>query len=366
MSGREHRALAEQFRRTVERIVEEDGLPGAVAAYALPTGRLGVAGAGYADIEAETRMGPHFRMPAGSIGKMFVSAVVVGLVRDGAIELDAPLSAYLADPRLDALPNRDAITVRHLLSHSGGLVDHVSDADFGSRIAELMAAGDANASVAPWGLVETILDNDPLFAPGEGYGYTDTGYVLLGLIVEAVTGRPYAQVLTERILGPLELEQTTASERQAPYLATGYLAADNPFGLPTRIVEDGTMIINPAVEYTGGGLISNPADLVTWARALFGGDVLGDPLTEALTASSVVRVEGEPGRYGLGVFIDDTGLGPVYGHGGWFPGYNAMLAYYPEWDVAVAIQVNRDFGNRMSAYRDRLARLVFDVLAPGT
>jgi len=363
MSSSEHRALAERFRRTLERLVEEDGLPGAVAAYALPTGRLGVAGEGFADIESGARMGPHHRMLAGSIGKTFVAATVLSVAAQGLVNLDAPVSTYLDEQAFAALSSWERITIRHLLTHSAGLRDHVDDEDFGALVGGLLERGDPDASIDPPALVGTILNDPALFEPGAGYSYTDTGYILLGLVIEEVTGGTYYDELQRRILDPLELEQTSPSERHAPYLATGYLESNNIFGLPERVVEDGAMILNPAVEWTGGGLISNPADLVAWARALYRGEALPTPYLNDLLGSVVKRSPEDTGGYGLGVFINDTELGRTYGHPGWFPGYNSIVAYYPNWDIAVAIQINRDFGNRLGHYRDELARVVMAALS---
>ncbi len=364
LTGAEHRALAERFRRAVERIVASDSLPGAVAAYALPTGRIGIASAGFADVESGARMGPHHRMPAGSIGKTFVAATVLSVAQQGLVELDHPVATYLGGPPYTELPAFERITIRQLLTHSSGLVDHVRDEDFGALVAGLLSAGDADETVAPPELVRAIADNEGLFPPGEGYAYTDTGYVLLGLVVEAITGMSYYDALRDRLLEPLGLEQTTRSARSVPYLATGYLQPANPFGLPRRIAEAGTMVINPEIEYTGGGLISNAGDLAAWARLLYRGDALASPYVEEVIGSAVPRSPDGPGEYGLGVFIDDLELGRAYGHGGWFPGYESVVAYFPDFDLAVAMQVNRDFGNRMAAYRDELAALVLSALAP--
>ncbi len=365
LTGAEHRALAERFRRAVEGMVRADSLPGAVAAYALPTGRVGVASAGFADFESGARMGPHHRMPAGSIGKTFVAATVLALAQEGLVELDAPVASYLGGPPYSDLPGFDQITIRQLLTHSSGLVDHVADEDFGALVAGLLAAGDPDASIAPPQLVRTIVDDPPLFSPGEGFSYTDTGFVLLGLTVEAVTGTTFYEVLQHRVLDPHGLEQTTPSARHVPYLATGYLDPANAFGLPHRIVVDGAMVINPDIEYTGGGLTSNAGDLAAWARILYRGDAFAEPYLDELLGSAVPRSpEVGAGEYGLGVFIDQTQLGRAYGHTGWFPGYNSMVSYYPEFDIAIAIQVNRDFGNRLSAHRDDLAMLLLSALSP--
>jgi D-alanyl-D-alanine carboxypeptidase len=264
---RTFRRVTEEFRGTLEAMVEEEGLPGAVAAFILPDGRVGAASSGMADREAELVMSPETRFLAGSVGKTFVAATVLSLVQEGAIELDVAVSQYLGhEPWYPELPNGPAITVRHLLTHSSGLPDHVYDPEFGPA---LMSQESAAPYLLPRELVGFVLDDEPLFPAGRGWAYSDTGYVLLGLIIEGVTGRGYADVLKTRILDPLELVRTEAQKRAMPRLAAGYLAPDNPFGLPEKILQDGALLLDPWTEYTGGGLISNPQDLVRWAKALY-------------------------------------------------------------------------------------------------
>jgi D-alanyl-D-alanine carboxypeptidase len=336
--------------------VEENGLPGAVAAFILPDGRVAAASYGMADREAGVPMSPESRFLAGSVGKTFVAATVLSLALEGAIDLDAPAERYLGqEPWYPELPNGSAMTVRHLLTHTSGLPDHVNDPAFGPA---LLGQEVAAPYLTPRELVGFLLDDEPLFAPGQGWAYTDTGYVLLGLIIETVTGRGYADVLEERVLGRLDLPRTEVQKRQLPRLATGYLDPSNPFGLPERIVEDGLVLFDPWVEYTGGGLVSNPQDLVRWARGLFEGLALDGPYLEELVGSAVpIGAEGRR-AYGLGVFLEESALGMTYGHSGWFPGYNTIMAYYPDFGIAVAFQTNTDTDVALHAHRERLASVV--------
>jgi D-alanyl-D-alanine carboxypeptidase len=355
LSPADHRALAERFRRAVERLREADSLPGLVAAYALPSGRVGVAASGLANLDTGAPLAPHARMLAGSVGKTFVAATALALVEQGRLELDANVEDYLGNRTwLRRLPGAEVMTLRHLLNHTSGLVDHVYDEDFAAALASLMSTPDD--ILQPEELVEFILDDPPRFGPGEGWAYSDTGYILAGLVLEAASGSPYEQLLTDTFLDPLELVQTTPQERVVPYLATGHLAAENPLGLPTRTVREGVMIFDPGLEWTGGGLASNPADLVRWAKALYEERALSGPYLDELVGSAVPTGSGS--RYGLGVLIQETDLGTTWGHGGWFPGYRTVMAYFSETQIAIAVQANTDVNVRMDHYRDELARLV--------
>jgi D-alanyl-D-alanine carboxypeptidase len=142
----------------------------------------------------------------------------------------------------------------------------------------------------------------------------------------------------------------------------GYIAPENPWGLPDRFLQAGAPILDPWTEYTGGGVVSNPQDMVRWGRALYQGRAMEGPYLDDLLGSAV-PAGGEGGRsYGLGVFIRSTALGTTYGHSGWFPGYNSILAYYPDHGIAVAFQTNTDRDVNLEGARDVLASVVLEQM----
>lgn len=355
--------LKARFQAGLDQIVEKYELPGMTAAYALPDGAVEAFASGVADRESGAKMTPRTPMLAGSVGKTFAAATALGLIHEGRLGLDDKIEKWLGqEPWFDRLPGGSQITVRHLLMHRGGVADHVYVPQFAVGVHQMMARLDQqpDAYYKPTELVEFILDRKGLFEPGQGYAYTDTGYILLGLVIERAARAKYYDEARERFLEPLELRDTVpADRRELPGLAAGYVAKDNPFGLPEKMtVADGVMCYNPAVEWTGGGLVSTSADLVRWGKALFEGRALKEPYVEQLVAPA----PGDQDKkqwYGLGVSVSQGELGTSYGHGGWTPGYLTHLAYYPAQRVAIAVQVNSD------TRRDMLAdvmELVRDVL----
>jgi D-alanyl-D-alanine carboxypeptidase len=128
----------------------------------------------------------------------------------------------------------------------------------------------------PEELVGFLFDTKAPFAAGKGWDYSDTNFILLGMILERVTGRSYRELLAERLLGPLRLESTMPSDRRLlPGLAQGYAGSKNAFGGRDAMLDSvGRMIINPQFEWTGGGIASTARDLARWAQALYGGRVL--------------------------------------------------------------------------------------------
>jgi D-alanyl-D-alanine carboxypeptidase len=199
----------------------------------------------------------------------------------------------------------------------------------------------------PERLVEFILDEPALFPVGYGWAYSDTGYILAGLVIEAVTKRPCFDHIQERFLVPLGLLDTSSADhRDLDRLAPGYMRPDNLFRFPVKTLDTaGRLHWNPAVEWTGGGLVSTSRDLAHWGAALFSGEAMaGDYLPELLRGVAVDPNLADA-TYGVGVAVYSSGpFGPVYGHAGWIPGYVSSLRHYPKYGVTIAFQINTDIG----------------------
>jgi D-alanyl-D-alanine carboxypeptidase len=291
-------------------------------------------------------MTPRTPMLAASIGKSFVAMTALSLEDEGLLSRADPVGSHLGERAWFArLPNHRTMTVGDLLRHGAGLPDHVFLPAFQAELSDRLEGG--STLISPEEAISFVLDAEPLFAAGSGWAYTDTGFLLLGLVIEAASGRSYHDLVTERFLVPLGLESTQPSDRRdLPGLAVGYVAAENPFGLPPRTADDmGLLLWDPAVEWTGGGLMSTSVDLAIWGRALFGGLAMDTPYIGRLLDAVPVSPEASDERYGAGVAIHaETPRGPVYGHGGWIPGYVSSLRHYADHGVTVAFQINSDVG----------------------
>lgn len=238
-----------------------------------------------------------------------------------------------------ALPDGSLVTA------ATGLADHVHLPEFETAVKARIAAG--GPAFTPEELLSFVATKDALFQAGSGWGYSDTGYILLGLVIEKVTGRPYYISVRELFLAPLGLLDTTPSDRpELPGLAVGYTISDNPFGLPPRTADaEGRLLWDPAVEWSGGGLASTSRDLARWGHALFGGEAMPGPYLDRLLDAVPMAPDAPNIQYGAGVAIHaDTPRGPVYGHGGWIPAYVSSLRHYADHSVTVAFQINSDAG----------------------
>lgn len=357
----EPRALDEatigEVQARLDKAITEHALPGATAAIITGEGQRVSLSAGYADKEIGRAMAPETRMMSGSIGKMFAAAVAVSLVKDGILELDTPISKWLGETsEYSALPNYRKITVRMLLNHSSGLVDHVYLDSFWD--AAKVRIKNPDYAFTPPEMIAFGYGSKSLFEPGEGFHYTDLGYLLLGLVIEKAGGKSYYTLLQERFLYPLGLTFTGPSDgRIFNGLAQGYLAVANPLlGDAGTTLANGVFRINTRSEWTGGGLVTNAGDLAEWVWDVFEGRTrLGTEYARMMVSKPVDA--GKKGRYGFGVYVYDTEFGPLYAHGGWFMGYKSYVGYFPNCHVSASIQINSEqIGDKTSAvFRDVFA-----------
>lgn len=337
--------LAKQIQSRMTELRAAGGFPGINIGVAEAGGKSWSVSIGYADMESAKALKPESRMLAGSIGKTFVSAVTLQAVEEGLLDLDAKIEKWLGgEAWFDRLPNARALTLRMLMNHTSGIPEHVLDREF------LKVVRDQPDKVwKPEELIAYVLEKQPLFEPGKGWSYADTNFILVGMIYEKATGKRVYGEVTRRLLNPLKLKETSPSDsRLLPGLITGYVSPNSPFGLEGRTVIDGRFIVNPQMEWTGGGFVSTAEDLAKWARELYSGRVLRQA-TFAQLIDAVPAKTGRDDKYGLGVQVRQSGFGTSYGHGGWFPGYLSEMEYFPKYGTAIAIQINTDDFSRLKA-----------------
>lgn len=328
--------LEQRLQQRLDSLHRTGRFAGAQLAVALPDGSVIALATGFADTARKEAMTTRHLLLQGSVGKTYASAVAMQLVHEGKFSLDDPISKYLgSEPWFSRLPNAQSITIRQLMNHTSGLVRY----EFNERFtADLTSAPDRVWK--PHELVSYILDTAAPFAAGQGWDYSDTNYIVLGMIMEKVTGRTFYDLARERVLRPARLVATVPSEgRVIAGLANGYAGANNPFGGSDAMLVDGRMVINPQFEWTGGGMASTAADLARWGKRLYEGGAFDPSMLPRLLDGVPARL-GQNTKYGLGVIIRETPLGTLYGHSGFFPGYQAEMLYLPVQKAAIAFQVN--------------------------
>lgn len=350
--------LRNALQARLDSLAAASRFPGVVIGVSLADGATGALAAGMADTALHQPMRPEARLLLGSVGKTFFSAVALQLVAEGRIDLDAPISRYLGtEPWFSRVPNAQYITVRMLMNHTSGLVRY----EFNPAVTQAMTA-DANKVWTPAERVSYILDTEPPFLAGQGWQYSDTNYIVLGMIVEHVTGQDYYELIRRRILEPLSLRNTIPSDRRVlPGVVQGYAGPRNDFGGKDAMIESGAMIVNPQMEWAGGGFASTADDLARWARTLYSGAFLPPMMMTELLNGVPARL-GRDVKYGLGVIITPTDLGEARGHSGFFPGYLTEVRYYVDQGFAVSIifntSVQQAIGRNQATLLHDLARTV--------
>ena len=278
-------------------------------------GRVWQGTSGVADLRTGRPIRPDARFRVGSLTKSFVATVALQLVDEGRLSLSDTVERWLPG----VLPYGRQVTVRQLLNHTSGVPDFVLPA-----LIELYR-GNRFRSWRPRELVALIAGQPQDFPAGSAWSYSNTGYVLAGMIIERVTRRPLGRALERRIFQPLRLRDTSFPVN-FPFLPDRHLRGysldldDELNPVEGRLLD--FTVYNPSLAWAAGNVVSDMDDLARFYRALLGGRLLApDRLAEMKT-----RVEIDPGvGYGLGLFVFDTPCGPLWGHGGSIPGFNNEL-----------------------------------------
>jgi len=333
--------------------------PGASLGVVTEKGTVTALVSGVADRSTGRKLVPAHLLMAGSTGKTFFAAVALQLIEAGKLDLNAPISKYLVSkPWFSRLPNAKDITVRMLMTHTSGLVRYEMNPKF---TADLRAQPDK--AWTPDEEISYLLDAMPPFAAGHGWDYSDTNYIVLGMIIEGITGTKLYDEVRQRFLTPLKLTQVApTTSRRVPGLVPGYAGPSDPLGLPDEVMKDGVFVINPQFEWTGGGYATSAGDLARWGHALYTAKAISIRARDLMISEAVPARLGPETRYGLGVIVrPTTPAGPAWGHSGFFPGYQTELLHLPERGLTLAIQVNtsapRPAGTRT------LLRFLYDVAA---
>jgi D-alanyl-D-alanine carboxypeptidase len=356
------------IKEELNALQQQYGFPGATCAYILPDGTLNAIAIGLADVEKKIAMTSKHRMLAASIGKSFVAAIILQLSKENRLHLEDTLSKWLGNRQwFSRLPNHLTITLRHLLTHSAGLLDHVRMQKFLDFFSKHWK--EPGKLFEPEALVSYILDQPPLFEPGTGWLYTDTGYILLGIVIETLTQNTYYHELEDRFLKPLNLKNTSPSNtKKIQHLAAGYTMPNNAFGLPTKtLTNTKEMIWNPNFEWTGGGVVSSSKDLALWAKLLFEGKAMKEDYLQDLLNGVPTSDDTSDLYYGTGIVISKKDpKSPIYGHWGIIPGYTSSMRYFPKNKTSYAFQINTDIGvsdhstNLIIDTENRLDALLFN------
>lgn len=350
--------LSSQLQQELNKIQAAHQTPGVTFSVALPKGEVISLASGLADVEKQIPMTPEHKMLGGSTGKVFYSVVIMQLVEEDRIDLDEPVINYLgAYNWFKRLPNASSLTMRSLLRHESGIPRYVFKEQFQADVLK-----DADKVWKPEELLSYVFDDEPLFAVGEDFAYSDTNYIIACMVVEKVTGRTLYKEVEERVVKKAGLKNTVAQDKRVyAGLAQGYNRED-PFFPGNALDENGKSRYNWQFEWAGGGLVITSEDLAVLAKKIYEGEMFDKSLlAEYFNGRSAGQMGG---TWGLGVHIRETENGKIYGHSGFMPGYITNMMYFEKEGFSICYQINGSAAEYRSIMRDlpSLAAIVRDSL----
>lgn len=278
---------------------------------------------GRASIELGVPLQPDQLFRIGSVTKQFAAAGLLKLIDEGRASLDDPLSKYLP-----TFPKGEGITLAQLLNHSSGVRSYTGIPGYMNNLVrrELSTAA----------LIDEFKNQPTDFAPGTGWAYNNSGYVLVGAVIEAISGKPWHAYLDEVLLKPAQLSRTfyPGEHRVLPGMVQGYSL------MPGQPVQ-GAGFVSMTQPHAAGALVSSVEDLWRWNRLLHGGALLKPASYQRMITPEGAAAKGSM-RYGFGIVSEQLRGQPWLQHGGGIHGFVSLLSYQPQSQVTVAVLRNSD------------------------
>jgi len=271
-------------------------------------------GYGMASLEWQVANIPEAKFRLGSLTKQFTATLILLLQQDGKLSINDPVSEYLPD----APPAWAKITLANLLGHTSGIPNFTNLKEFGSW---------STSPHTPQEEIAFFRDKPLDFEPASKFDYSNSNYIVLGVVIEKVSGKKYADLLRERIFEPLGMKDSglDSDELVLPKRAEGYRPGAN--GIEVARSE------SMSIPWSAGAIYSTTGDLLKWEHALFGGKILSPDSLKLMTTPG-------KGGYGLGVVIENHVGVRIVTHDGGIEGFNTHMAYVPDKQIAVVVLSN--------------------------
>ena len=319
--------------------ITSSGVVGITMSVYHPHTGIWVGASGKSDLYNNVNMEPCNISRVGSTVKMFTATTILKLMEEGKLNLDDRISSYLQGDVINKIENADKATIRQLLQHSSGIYNYIQNLKF-----QTASLNDFIREWKPNDLLNYAYNQKAYFQPDEDVRYSNTGYVLLGLLIEKIEGKPFYKVFEEKLFIPLGLTTTKfAAEDHIPYgIVRGYIDMYSNL----QVVES-TYYSGWDYYTADGGLISNPYDMNVCFRALMNGQIINsNSLNQMLTWKAPKEPDPSffPISYGLGIFKIETDKGIAYLHSGDAVGYYANMLYFPSDSTTIVYAVNSNYG----------------------
>jgi len=275
-------------------------------------------GYGFANLEWDVPNSPTAKFRLGSVTKQFTAACILLLEERGKLKIDDPVKKYMPD----APAAWDKVTIFNLLTHTSGIPSFTGFPDYASTEA---------IATTPEKLVARFRDKPLEFQPGEKWNYSNSGYVLLGYLIEKISGQSYSQFVQVNVFTPLGMKDSGYDSNSAiiAHRAAGYAPSDN------GLINAG--YIDMSIPLSAGALYSTTEDLLRWEQGLFGGKLLSVASLQKMTTPF-------KNDYAFALAVRDANGHKLIEHGGGIEGFNTQLSYYPDDKLTIVVLANQNTG----------------------
>jgi D-alanyl-D-alanine carboxypeptidase len=352
--SRDVRSLDERIRDALNDRLRQYNVHGASVAIVLPDGTVQRICAGFS--HDSVAMAPHMLFAVGSITKNLVATLILQLAEEGLLSLDDPLHRWL--PSIAHIDS--SITIRQMLGHTSGIFMFWENQKLWDDLVKY------RDSIFTPEIVLTYL-KEPHFAPGKGFRYSNTNYLLLAIIATRATHSTLSAELRKRFWDPLGLKNTYLSmEEEIPQDHLAHVWGDN-------FEKDGSFrditflprASHESITYGSAGVFATAEDLAVWCKSLFGGTILKAASLKQMLDFNPAAASSWCEGYGLGVFLFKKGVTNgerVYGHGGGNIGTSAYMAYLPEFQASIVVMINSMHGKCPDRMLEDVIEIVTDHL----
>jgi CubicO group peptidase (beta-lactamase class C family) len=303
-------------------------------------------GFGMANMEWKIPNEPNTKFRLGSITKQFTALLILQLAEQGKLKLDVPISTYLPDY---SKTNGDKITIHQLLTHTSGIPNYTSSPNFFADI--------SRNPYTPEAFVKTFADLPLGFKPGEKFAYSNSGYFVLGYIIEKVTGKTYEQCLKDNIFTPLMMTNSGYDHHNTilENRATGYERSGRNY--------INSNYIDMSIPYAAGSLYSTVEDLYLWDQALYTEKLLSAKYRDLLFGKYIVTRP--PSYYGYGWSIEDVNIDKtnekveIIEHGGGINGFNTLISRIPS-SKDLVVLLNNTGGTSLDEMNEAIRAILYN------
>lgn len=344
--------LEQSIQAALDDWIAANGAPGSSLAVLLPDGSEVLVASGVRDLRADGAASTEDYWRIASISKPITSAVILRLVEQGLVDVDATVATYLGDEwatgyELDGVDYAPLITIRQILDHTDGFREYAFDPGF-----YLMVSDRLDVSMDPQEVVDWAFSVGPQFVPGTEYSYNTVGHIVAGLVIEAVTGKTAHEAMRELVFDPAGVTELYLTPGESPptYVPAMYVQGElaglisllpglAPYLDAAEVGDLFDLSVGPqevltSAPWTGGGIEAQMDDLARFFKAMFDGTVLQEETVELFSETALDT------SYALGIQLSERVGYRTFEHGGGVPGFRSHARYFPDLDVSMALSTN--------------------------